>query len=107
MWSHVHSNSAIEGEAPEIRRHDELAYQPAIPPSTPSPEIKKEYSNLSDSSLDATVTTTMASTNQTPFEEGIRSNISSAYDPAFRYRHHDYMQHSSFYSKPIASTGAS
>ena len=105
MWSHVHSNSSIEGEGPELRRHVEVGYQPPIPPSTPSPEIKKEYSNSSESSLDASAT--MASTNQAPFEEGIRSNLSSSYDPTLRYRHHDYIQQSSFYSKPISSTGTS
>ena len=102
MWSHVHSNSSIEGERLELRRHDEVGYQPPIPPSTPSPEIKKEYSNPSESSLDAT--TTMASTDQASFEEGIRSNLSSSYEPMLRYRHHDYMQQSNFYSKPVGSS---
>ena len=42
MWSHLNTNPSVESGNSEIMRHGEVAYQPPIPPSTPSPDIKKE-----------------------------------------------------------------
>ena len=103
MWSHASSNSAAQGGGAEVLRpNNESVYsQTSIPPSTPSPDIKKEYSNSSDS---ANSESTMAS--GTPFDGGLRSNLSSSYDSNIRYRAHDYLQPSNFYNKPSQSGGA-